>query len=203
MRVDTKSRVIARILGARQLSQAALSGFRPSPEVLAMGVWVDTVHALTALGLALVDGARARAGLTDTAIAGLWATAGYRDLTRGRATPPAHQRRRDQLAVLVLTHAPAGVFCERRSTKIGEISAAESSAGCPNESIYRPSLRLVDGACGAVIRSLSPHLPSAPAQRGRPGPVGVKPPPLLRAPPFFRYAPLTRRCATPLRASDS
>ena len=117
VRVDTKSRVIARILGARQLSQAALSGFRPSPEVLAMGVWVDTVHALTALGLALVDCDRARAGLTDTAIAGLWATAGYRDLTRGRATPPAHQRRRDQLAVLVLTHAPGGRVLRKQINK--------------------------------------------------------------------------------------
>ena len=106
--VDTKSRVIARILGARHLTQAALSGFRPSPEVLSMGAWVDTVRALTALGLAVVDRDRARAGLTDTAIAGLWATAGYHDLTRGRATPPAHPRRRDQLAELVLTHAPGG-----------------------------------------------------------------------------------------------
>ena len=82
-----------------------------------MGVWVDTVHALTALGLALVDGDRARAGLTDTAIAGLWATAGYRDLTRGRATPPAHQRRRDQLAVLVLTHAPGGRVLRKQINK--------------------------------------------------------------------------------------
>ena len=108
LQVDTQSRVVVRILGARHLTQAALSGFRPSPEVLAMGVWVDTVHALTALGFALVDRARARAGLTDTAIAGLWATAGYHDLTRGGATAPTHQRRRDQLAVLVLAHAPGG-----------------------------------------------------------------------------------------------
>ena len=55
VRVDAKSMVIGRILGARHLTQAALSGFRPSPEVLAMGVWVDTVHALTALALASAD----------------------------------------------------------------------------------------------------------------------------------------------------
>lgn len=53
--VDNKSVLIARILGVRQLAQAVLSGVRPSPEVLAMGVWVDGVHAMTALGLACVD----------------------------------------------------------------------------------------------------------------------------------------------------
>jgi hypothetical protein len=106
LQADTKSRVVARVLGARQLTQAVLSGLRPSPEVLAMGVWVDAVHALTAIGLAVVDPDRARAGATDTAIAGLWATAGYRDLRRGRAGAPSHQRRRDQLATVVLRHVP-------------------------------------------------------------------------------------------------
>jgi hypothetical protein len=108
VRVDTKSVVVARILGARQLTQATLSGVRPSPEVLAMGVWVDAVHALTALGLAVVDRSRARAGLTDTAVAALWAAAGYRDLSGAAATPPSFQRRRDQLARIVLGVAPGG-----------------------------------------------------------------------------------------------
>jgi hypothetical protein len=112
--VDTKSRVVARILGARQLTQAVLSGFRPSPEVLAMGVWVDTVHAITALGLAAVDRHRFRAGATDTVIASLWAVAGYHDLTRARATPKAHQRRRDRLAVGVLTVVPGGPELRRQ-----------------------------------------------------------------------------------------
>jgi len=46
--VDTKSVLVARVLGARHLTQAALSGVNPSPEVLAMGVWVDVAHACTA-----------------------------------------------------------------------------------------------------------------------------------------------------------
>lgn len=108
VQVDTKSVVVARILGARQLTQATLSGFRPSPEVLAMGVWVDAVHALTALGLAVVDRSRARAGLTDTTVAALWAGAGYHDLRSATATPPSFQRRRDQLARVVLGLAPGG-----------------------------------------------------------------------------------------------
>ena len=88
VRVDRKSVVIARILGARQLTQAVLSGVRPSPEVLAMGVWVDAVHAISALALAVLDRPRARAGMTDTAVASLWAGAGYRDLTSAGSTPP-------------------------------------------------------------------------------------------------------------------
>jgi hypothetical protein len=116
VRVDRKSVLTARILGARQLTQAALSGIRPSPEVLAMGVWVDAVHAMTALGLALVDTTRARAGLTDTAVAALWAGAGYRDLTSAQSTPPAHQRCRDQLARFVLGGVPGGALLMRRVT---------------------------------------------------------------------------------------
>ena len=119
--IDTKSVVIARILGARQLTQAVLSGFRPSPEVLAMGVWVDAVHAMTALGLATLDRTRARAGLTDTLVAGFWAGGGYRDLVSAQPTPPKHQRRRDQMARIVLGLVPGGgallkrVAADRRS----------------------------------------------------------------------------------------
>jgi hypothetical protein len=51
--------------------------------VLAMGVWVDAVHAATALGWAVVDRTRARAGITDTAVAAIWTGAGYRDLKGG------------------------------------------------------------------------------------------------------------------------
>lgn len=113
--VDTKSVAVARILGARQLSQAVLSGFRPSPKVLAMGVWVDTVHALTAVALAVVDRARARGGLTDAGVAGIWAAAGYRDLIRAGATAQSQQTRRDRLARIVLRIVPGGRFLLRRT----------------------------------------------------------------------------------------
>jgi hypothetical protein len=106
--VDTDSRVVTRILGARQLLQAVLSGLRPSPEVLAMGVWVDSVHSLTAIALAFSDRRRARAGYTDAAIAGVWAAAGYHELGRARATSSGHQRIRDELADIVLGHVPGG-----------------------------------------------------------------------------------------------
>ena len=41
---DTQSVLVARVLGARHLTQAARSGINPSPEVLAMGVWVDVAR---------------------------------------------------------------------------------------------------------------------------------------------------------------
>jgi hypothetical protein len=99
---------VARVLGARHLTQAALSGIRPTPAVLALGVWVDTVHAGTALAFAAADPARARAGITDAAVAGGWAAAGFRDVTRGRAPLHPQERRRDQLARTVLKRVPAG-----------------------------------------------------------------------------------------------
>jgi hypothetical protein len=108
LHVDRKSITVVRILGARHLIQAALSGLRPSPDVLAMGVWIDAVHALTALGLAVLDKRRARAGLTDAAFAGLWAGAGYHDLTSAQFPVPAHQLRRDRLARMVLGVVPGG-----------------------------------------------------------------------------------------------
>lgn len=108
LRIDRPSVAVARVLGARQLAQAVLSGADPSPEVLAMGVWVDTVHAATAVGLACADRSRARAGLTDAAVAGLWAVLGYRDLTTTGATPSSHQRLRDELARAVLGLVPGG-----------------------------------------------------------------------------------------------
>ncbi|MBE7190534.1 hypothetical protein, partial [Jatrophihabitans endophyticus] len=100
--------VVGRILGVRHLVQATLSGVRPTSEVLAMGAWVDAVHALTALGLAGTDRARARAALTDAAFASAWAAAGYRDLTSTHFARTARQRRRDRLARAVLRHVPGG-----------------------------------------------------------------------------------------------
>jgi len=115
LQIDTKSLVTARILGGRQLAQAALSGIQPSPEIIAVGIWVDSVHALSAVGLALADRSRARAGLTDAAVAAAWAALGYRDLNEARATPPRHDQRRNQLAREVLRFAPGGKFLLRRA----------------------------------------------------------------------------------------
>ncbi|MDT5147120.1 MAG: hypothetical protein QOC58_1765 [Mycobacterium sp.] len=72
--MDRKSLVVTRILGARHLVQAAFSGINPNPEVLAAGIWVDTVHSMTAFGLAAVDRRRP---------AGVWSTGSSPGCGRG------------------------------------------------------------------------------------------------------------------------
>jgi hypothetical protein len=105
---DSKSIAVARLLGTRHLAQAVLSGLRPTPAVLALGVWVDTTHAGTSLAFAATDRARARAAIIDAVVAAGWAAAGLRDLTHGRAPRRIGERRRDQLARNLLQHLPAG-----------------------------------------------------------------------------------------------
>lgn len=107
VQVDRKALVVTRILGARHLAQALLSGVNPSPEVLAAGVWVDTVHSATALGLAAVDRRRARGGVTDAVVAASWAALGWRHLRAGNARTDG-VRGRDRLARAVVGALPGG-----------------------------------------------------------------------------------------------
>ncbi len=65
-------------LGARHLVQAAVSGLTPGRAVLADGAWVDGIHALTSLALAVVDRRRRRLGLLDAAVAASWGLASRR-----------------------------------------------------------------------------------------------------------------------------
>ncbi len=83
---DRRARVVARILGARHLTQAVLTLGTPGPTVLALGVEADLAHAASMLGLGAVDRARRRAALIDAAGAGSFALAGA---MLARRTPPA------------------------------------------------------------------------------------------------------------------
>lgn len=105
--VDDKALVITRILGARHLVQASLSGINPSPEVLAAGIWVDTVHSMTAFGLAAVDRRRARGGIVDGVVAASWAGLALRHLHTGNART-TDIRGRDRLARSVFGALPGG-----------------------------------------------------------------------------------------------
>jgi hypothetical protein len=107
VRVDRKALVITRILGARHLFQALLSGINPSPEVLAAGVWVDAVHSMTAFGLAVVDPRRARGGMIDGVVAASWAGLGLYDLHSGE-TRVTTSDARDRLARTVVGALPGG-----------------------------------------------------------------------------------------------
>ena len=105
---DPTTTAVARVLGARQVAQGLLSGVAPSPEVLALGVWVDTLHLLSMVALAGLDPRRTRVGLTDAAVAGTFVALGCRDLVTGPPASPPYQGLRDELARLVLRRVPGG-----------------------------------------------------------------------------------------------
>ena len=126
VRVDRKALVVARILGARHLLQTLLSGINPSPEMLAAGVWVDSVHALTAFGLAAVDRDRARAGIVDGVVALTWAGLCARDLSVGNAPSTGAVRGLDRLARTVIGALPGGRGLMARAQRV---RAAQVSGG--------------------------------------------------------------------------
>ena len=117
VRVDRRAVVVARVLGGRQLSQAVLSGVAPSPEVLAIGVWVDSVHAVTALGLAAADRDRLRPGLADAAVALCWSWLGCRDLQHAHAANIDLDRWRDRLARKAMDLLPFAAWLQAAAAK--------------------------------------------------------------------------------------
>ncbi|GAA3419995.1 hypothetical protein GCM10018952_61490 [Streptosporangium vulgare] len=78
-RGDHMAKAVARLLGARQLGQAAWSGLRPSQAVLAGGAVIDLVHAGTALALGAADHRWRHVALSDAGVALAWSLAGLRD----------------------------------------------------------------------------------------------------------------------------
>lgn len=76
------ARAVLRVLGARHLAQAAVELGVPVPAVAALSAGVDTLHALSGLGLAAVDGRWRRGALTDAAIATAFAVANQRIAAR-------------------------------------------------------------------------------------------------------------------------
>jgi hypothetical protein len=97
---DGRARVVVRVLGIRHLAQSLLSGDSPGPALVALGAWVDSAHAATSIGLAVVDRDRRRAGCVDAAVAATWAALGYRDLRSGRVGGSSGTRERLAGAVL-------------------------------------------------------------------------------------------------------
>jgi hypothetical protein len=85
--------VVLRVLGARQVLQAAVTAVCPSRVVLIGGVGADGLHALSALGLAVVEPSQARVGLADAGIAATWMGMDLRAL-RDLAGPSGSERTR-------------------------------------------------------------------------------------------------------------
>ncbi|HEX5268241.1 MAG TPA: hypothetical protein VFW24_15855 [Acidimicrobiales bacterium] len=83
--LDDRARRVVRVLGARQVAQAVLTGTRPSHAVLVLGTGVDALHAASMVFLALFDRRLRRAALADAFIALGFAGAGFTIMTtRGR-----------------------------------------------------------------------------------------------------------------------
>jgi hypothetical protein len=103
---DRASRLVMRILGARQATQAVLSGVSPTGPVLALGVWVDLAHATTSLGLAVIDRRYSKPAAADASIATAWALAGLHDLNEHHRQ--TSEQRRTHLACTLLGILPGG-----------------------------------------------------------------------------------------------
>jgi hypothetical protein len=108
VRIGPKAVAVTRILGVRHLIQAGLSGVRPSPEMLAAGVWVDLVHSMSALGLAFTDHRHLRAAVADSMVAAAWSAAGFCDLRKGKLPAAGQVSFRDRLARTVFSFLPGG-----------------------------------------------------------------------------------------------
>ncbi|MGH9056674.1 MAG: hypothetical protein ACRDYY_12565 [Acidimicrobiales bacterium] len=84
---DRNVRAVVRVLGARQVAQAIVSGTRPSAAVLALGAGVDAVHSLSMLSWALVDRTHRRPALGSALLAGGFSLAGLRAARSSREYP--------------------------------------------------------------------------------------------------------------------
>lgn len=87
VRLDPRARLVVRILGARQLLQAAVLRIAaPSRLALRLGSVVDALHAASMLSLAAFDDRRRRAALGDAAVASSLAAAGWVQAHRSSAS---------------------------------------------------------------------------------------------------------------------
>jgi hypothetical protein len=76
---------VLRVLGVRHIGQAVVEAPGPQPVVRYLGAAVDGLHALTAVGLAVIDPRWRRGALTDTAIAAFFAATTAVSATRAGA----------------------------------------------------------------------------------------------------------------------
>jgi hypothetical protein len=99
--LSDRGRRVVRVLGARQVTQALLSGHAPTEAVLCLGAEADVAHAATMIVLAVLERRYRRAALCDAAIATAFAIAGATAARSVRPEPAGTSRlgaRRDQLA---------------------------------------------------------------------------------------------------------
>ncbi|KAA0016570.1 hypothetical protein [Antrihabitans cavernicola] len=82
--LDARDILVARILGARQLVQAAATGSGSSHRLRVASTGVDIVHAASMAGLALIDEPHRRPAIVDAVVASGFAAAGWVAATRSQ-----------------------------------------------------------------------------------------------------------------------
>ena len=82
--LDARNILVARILGVRQLVQAAATGSGSSYRLRVASIGVDIIHAASMLGLAAIDVRHRRPALADAVVASGFAAAGYAVTRRRR-----------------------------------------------------------------------------------------------------------------------
>jgi hypothetical protein len=83
-RIDRSSRLVARLLGARQLAEAVFTGRHRSRRAMLAGAAVDATHAATCAALGLMRPDRRRLALSNAATATAFAVAGLAQSRRAR-----------------------------------------------------------------------------------------------------------------------
>lgn len=81
-RIDRRAARFARLLGARQIVQAAILGRHVSRSWILAGVAVDATHAATMVGLALLDRRRRLLASANALAASAFALAGVHEARR-------------------------------------------------------------------------------------------------------------------------
>jgi hypothetical protein len=106
---NPRARAVARLLGARHLTQAALAAVGPSPALLALGAEVDLLHSASMMALGGADAPSRRIALIDGVVAAAFAANGIAAARRAVAGETAHPG------------APGG-FTQRRNAAAGRLA---------------------------------------------------------------------------------
>ncbi|MGH9171707.1 MAG: hypothetical protein ACRD0Z_12680 [Acidimicrobiales bacterium] len=85
--LDTRGRRVVQVLGARQITQALVTGRHATAALLWLGVEVDAAHAASLIALAAISPRYRRDALGDAAIAVMLAAAGVRAARAATANP--------------------------------------------------------------------------------------------------------------------
>lgn len=87
-----RRRGVLRVLGARHLLQAAVTAWRPTPVVLAVGAATDVLHGASMAALAVADARRRGRAAADAVLAAVLAVTGARAAHTTAARPAARPR---------------------------------------------------------------------------------------------------------------